>query len=838
MKRNATDSEEILARAIREIRGMSASAEEEGEVLARVKSALSAEQGKVVPHPSASAVHKAYLTGCEDFQSLIPEYLSSRLTPSRTLLLQDHLMECAVCWKLFEGGAAKSRPRALQGTASPRKLTPSFRSWRAAAAIAACILVGIVVSRTSLIRNFMWPIDVNARLQTVNGKVYRVLFRDIRAATSGERIHDELIRTGLASGAVLELADGSRIEMNERTELSLNQYMSDGVTIYLRRGNIIVAAAKQHGGHLYVKTPDSRVTVVGTLFAVTAAAKGSRVSVLEGQVQVQYSAQSQPVRAGEQVTTNPALPPVGLADEIAWSRDLNNYLTMLQKFAGASQLAAQSLEIAGLRYKSSLVPVVPEDTVLVASFPNVEGSILQSYDMLQARISENTIMDQWWNRQRAPISAMVRVAARVSKYLGPEIVIAAPLTMGASAPVVLANATSPDALAAALRTDPDLASGPAAVNAGLMVLSSSPAQIQKTLAYQAQFGSNRFQSTALYQRLAKAYTEGVGWLLAADLEKIKGQGPDAGELQNFGLENMKELVVEQKIGRDGPAFFQTLGFKQARTGLMSWLGDPSSMGALEFVSPNAYSAAGVVTKDPKLILDDLYSMLSRVDEGRGAARAFADIDKFQQENNVDIRRDVASSLGNEFLVALDGPVLPAPSWKVVIEVTDPARLQNALSWSFNELNRRAALEQKPKWSVTSENRGGWTYYKAVLEGFSTEIDYTFLGGYLLIAPNRELLVDAGRWWGTGSSLARSTEFRQQLPADGRTDFSGFVYHNIKSLTDAVPGGLLSGVNVKFPTLVCLYGYPDRVVVSSKGVLGTDILSAERLGVLPAAIVRR
>src|SRR5207244_3807781 len=129
-------------------------------------------------------------------------------------------------------------------------------------------------------------------------------------------------------------------------------------------------------------------------------------------------------------------------------------------------------------------------------------------------------------------------------------------------------------------------------------------------------------------------------------------------------------------------------------------------------------------------------------------------------------------------------------------------------------------------------------YKAVQDGFPTEIHYTFLGGYMLIAPNRELLVDSSRFWATSSGLARSPEFRQQLPVDGRTDFSGFVYHNIKLLTDAVPGGALSNVKVKFPTLVCLYGYPDRVVISSKGVLGTDIISAEGLGVLRAVPERK
>jgi len=140
--------------------------------------------------------------------------------------------------------------------------------------------------------------------------------------------------------------------------------------------------------------------------------------------------------------------------------------------------------------------------------------------------------------------------------------------------------------------------------------------------------------------------------------------------------------------------------------------------------------------------------------------------------------------------------------------------------------------------VNSESRPGWIFYSTALEGSPDEIHYAFLGGYLVITPNRQMLADTVKYWITGTSLGRSPEFRRELPADGRTDFSGFVYHNIKSVTDAVPGGFLSGVNVKFPTLICLYGYSDRLVMSSKGVLGTDIVSAEGLEVLTAAIGRR
>jgi hypothetical protein len=835
MKRNSNDSGEILDRAVREVRNMSVSAGEEDEILRRGRSALTSRMRESTPYASAGAVEKAYLTGCDDFVSLIPDYLTARLTPSRTLLLQDHLMDCAVCWKVFESGHAQSKPFTVQRAASATGFNKSAGLWKIAAVAACLLIVVIAATRTSMIRNFMWPIDVSANVEAADGKVYGVQLMAIRPLKRGQQIRSESVRTESASSAVLELADGSRIEMNERTELKLYRFQ-DGVVINLDRGNVIVAASKQHGGHLYVKTADARVTVVGTMFAVTAGVKGSRVSVMEGQVQVDYSSGSQPVRAGQQVSTSSSLPVIGITDEIAWSRNLNKYMAILQKSASQNQAASQTLQIAGLRYQSSLIPVVPGDSVLIASFPNVEGSLAQSYDMMKARISENAPLQTWWDRHGASMDAMIRVVSRVSKYCGPEIVVALPLSP-ASSPVVLANANSPDPLAADLKKDPEVAAGEvvAAVNGGLMVISSSGAQVQQTLAYQAQFGSNPFQSSALYQRLAQAYTEGVGWLLAANLEKIVAQDPStAGDFSNSGLEGMKQLVVEQKSGSNGPAFFQTLGFKDVRSGIASWLGAPSTLGALDFVSPSAYTAAGVVTKDPNLILDDVFAMLNKLDDGRG----LANIQKFQQQNNVDIRRDIAGSLGTEFLVALDGPVLPSPSWKVVIEVTDPGRLQNALTWSFNELNRQAAVENKPAWSVTTDNSNGWTSYKAMLDGVPGEIDYAFLGGYLVIAPRRQLVIDAARYWTFGTSLGKAAEFRQQMPVDGRGDFSGFVYHNIKSLADSVPGGVLSGVNVKFPTLVCLYGYPDRVVMSSKGVLGTDIVSAEGLGVLSAAVGRR
>jgi ferric-dicitrate binding protein FerR (iron transport regulator) len=52
------------------------------------------------------------------------------------------------------------------------------------------------------------------------------------------------------------------------------------MTVALENGAVIVQAAKRTSGHLYVKTPDCRVAVTGTVFSVNFGLKGSRVAVL------------------------------------------------------------------------------------------------------------------------------------------------------------------------------------------------------------------------------------------------------------------------------------------------------------------------------------------------------------------------------------------------------------------------------------------------------------------------------------------------------------------------------------------------------------------------------
>jgi uncharacterized protein (TIGR03435 family) len=150
--------------------------------------------------------------------------------------------------------------------------------------------------------------------------------------------------------------------MRSSSELSLER-ADDGVRIRLNRGGIIVNAADQRGGHLYVQTKDVTVSVVGTVFLVNAETKGSRVAVIEGEVHVQQGAATKTLRTGDQVATNLSLlpaPPLG--EDIAWSRNADAHFALLQQSpvvptATARQVAQEpplAFEVSSVRPSAPL----------------------------------------------------------------------------------------------------------------------------------------------------------------------------------------------------------------------------------------------------------------------------------------------------------------------------------------------------------------------------------------------------------------------------------------------------------------------------------------------------
>jgi hypothetical protein len=230
-------------------------------------------------------------------------------------------------------------------------------------------------------------------------------------------------------------------------------------------------------------------------------------------------------------------------------------------------------------------------------------------------------------------------------------------------------------------------------------------------------------------------------------------------------------------------------------------------------------------------MDDILSFNS------GDASFAQQLQTFQESQNIDIRRDLVEPLGNEALIAIDGPLLPTPSWKVVIEVRDSARLENTLQWVVTRVNRELEASQQPTWNLESETVDGKTYHSLTSAGSPLAVHFTSWMGYMILAPSRALLTDAIRIYDTGTSISRSAKFRAEMPPDGRDIASAVVYQNVEAMAKSLPSGTVdlsqdvraalnaaTLVQQSLPKMVFIYGENNRILGSARGSYGLRIAS--------------
>src|SRR5260221_11414137 len=84
------------------------------------------------------------------------------------------------------------------------------------------------------------------------------------------------------------------------------------------------------------------------------------------------------------------------------------------------------------------------------------------------------------------------------------------------------------------------------------------------------------------------------------------------------------------------------------------------------------------------MLDDIFSTIGASDPNFSQSLAHTN-----SELGLNLRDDLASALGGELTLALDGPVLPTPSWKAVVEVNNSGALQRAIEKLVRDVNRGA-----------------------------------------------------------------------------------------------------------------------------------------------------
>ncbi len=255
------------------------------------------------------------------------------------------------------------------------RLQPVVLRW----GIAAVLVIGFGLLALPFIQRYSWfGGSFDATVQAAEGQVFQIADSRSQPVSTGAKLQrGERVRTSKDAHAFVRLGDGSVIEMKDSSELYLTKN-GLGTTVHLNRGSIVVEAAKQGSGHLFVDTGDSLVSVTGTVFSVNSGTKGSRVSVIEGEVHVDHAGTDRVLRPGEQATTNPSIETIPVKDEIAWSRKADHYAAAL---ASLDSLKNELKKVAqpGVRNSTHLLDLMPENTVVYAALPNLTSDHSGAY---------------------------------------------------------------------------------------------------------------------------------------------------------------------------------------------------------------------------------------------------------------------------------------------------------------------------------------------------------------------------------------------------------------------------------------------------------------------------
>lgn len=851
---NANDKPKISLDGILEsIRAHEPARVEIDAAAARVRAALGL--GTAV---ATSAVH---IENCAGFQALIPGFIAGKLRSEMALLLEDHGRECLPCRRaLIAARTPKSVPSGALGTIQAR---PSYVRWASAAAVASLAVLG---AYTAWQAAPFFGSDPQLKVMRVDGALYQVSEGKLVALRPGMKVSGtNAVRTAKDSGALVMMDDGSRIEMRDRTEFTVAK-RRDGSTVRLDGGAVIVEASPQGSGHLDVRTHDCLVAVKGTIFSVNAGTKGSRVSVVEGAVRVAADGRESLLKPGDQMTTSDAVQTVSLDDEIGWSQDASRYVALLRELASLRKDLEARVPNPSLRYRSTILDRLPEGTILYAAIPNLTESLVTAKQVFEEHVAQNGALQAWWNEHmssrehRDAMDAAFEKMKDLGTQLGDEIVIALAQTPSGQVrgPILMAevkdkamfratlvrqlNDMNGERPEASLKFDGPLVRIEFQNQLGPFAASRSAAQ-----------ATTAWEDSPFRAKLQAAYEDGTSWLFGVDLkamlaqavEKARAHG-EGGERvanlwQSIGVMDAEYLIFERTESADGANLHAEVSFDQPRRGIAGWLAAPAPLRAAEFVSPDAGFAAAAMVKRPEAVLAEALSWID------------PEMPRFESAADLDAIRALAGTLGGDVAVALDGPILPVPSWRVIIEVPDPAAFQTAFESLAARANDHLVAEgQNGRIEITREDVGNRTDWVVRFTGQETELNtmrYTITDGYLIAAPSRVLIDQTIERQGNGYALVRSPAFVSLLPSDNQTNVSGFVWEHLGPTVGPIASrisGTLDSEQAKAleamaaesrPHLVTACAEDQRIVVSSRGgagfgsMLGSIISGNGSLGAL-------
>lgn len=763
-------------------------------------------------------LHNAPLAPCAEFRPDFRAYLDGALAGSRRVLLEDHVSRCATCRVVLAEMKGQARVIAM-----PHRPASRARRWGALAAAAALVLA-ITYGGRGTIDAWMAPGGPRATVVSAVGGVYALSGGTLDAgAAIGEK---ERVRTGPGAHAVLRLADGSTVDVNEHTELFVTAAWS-GQAIHLQRGDVIVQAAKQRRGGLRVLTRDSIATVKGTVFAVSAGISGSVVSVVEGAVWVNQPGRQVVLSPGQQAASNPALA-TSVASAVSWSPDADEYLQLLASFAKIERQLAESP--GPLRRTSDLLAYIPSGTFVYGSLPNPGGTVGQGLMAAEQQASENTSFRAWWNSDTGlELRRMLDGVQSVTSLLGDEVVFfVASAGAHEQVPVVMArvqalNRTSLMTALEGLFAGAGHPAPPYSVSDELIVISDEPSHLAWTLDHLGEASTSPFAAA-----IADRYRHGVGWLVAVDAAPViqMASQDDAPPIEFADMMGVKYLFLEQRSPAGVQENVVTAMFEGARRGMASWLADSGSGGAAEYLPAEALVAGYASMREPGQLFEEFTALATS-----GQETLAGGLTRLEQTLGAGFAANLAGAIGTEVAFALNGFSASGPTWTLVTLANDPAVVDRSLATLVDAANAELQAEgQQQRLVLAQEGAGGRTWTTVRADGFPFGATWTYDGGYLVAASDRATGERAIASRNGGAPLIWSAAFQAALPASAGMHPPAFTWLNTKGalglLSTASPRTDLTRLlNERDPLLVVFYGATDRIQAYSRARLSGVIVDA-------------
>jgi len=825
----------------------------QAEILAageRVEQLLKAANTTEVEKAPANSLK---LDSIEDYIAAIPDYLDKQLSPAQTVLFEEESRRSIPLRRALKNARSNTTEMALKGDKSDSQHQTNSQkrtmlNWfiRSAALVVIAFTAFMILPKLPSLDQSQLVL-----IEEIQGDLFLVEQGQLTPLKEGVWIEGhQNIRTSINGGALLVLDDGSRVEVNERTQLSVVRRGS-GNRIDVERGKILVEASPQGSGTLVVKTNEVLVSVTGTIFEVGHGTMGSRVAVIEGEVQVLQKGISESLLPGDQISSRYDSVALKIADEISWSRDADKYIHMLSALSALKKDFNSVIESAP-RFSTRLLDLSPINTVAYIAVPNAPKKIAEVYDLFKSHFNALEGMGDDLQADTKQLDAIMASLADIGDLLGDETVATISLNSTGNnaennfrfSPVIISEVNAGTTVAdiaahlqqlalsigdddnqheikISLIDDPEQAvSGELSIwlKDGLLVATVGADAMTEMQAILAQ-GSSEFVGSGLHALLNNAYAKGTEMLGAVHLARIMTEVKESENVDSSkglavsGLDKAQYLTAERRQTGDRTSLVAELLFDGERTGMMSWLAAPGPMASMEFFSVDSTMVAAAAFKDPAIIIKEMKQIIEdfapAIDNSattheslnEGSVEGVVETQNTIHDSQIwqQVQREVLATLGGEFAFGLDGPLLPVPSWKVVLEVYDENMLQQNIEQIIVHINERMADENKGASILISKTQiSDFNAYQLSSQGFGNASDfqklsYVYVDGYLVAAANMAQLENAIKYYQTSSSLLTDSEFQSLLPNNDELDFSALVFSRIgelvADLVDKIPTNL-------------------------------------------------